>query len=513
VESYMAIPTRRDFLYAAGIALMSPRWAAGRAAGLAAPKASDKLTVACIGVGSQGLRLMLDLLRMPEVQIVAVCDVNRQTSDYLEWGPNELRNKVRLLLQQPGWGASLAGPTAGRDVAQSIVNAFYARNAGKATYNGCASYEDYRELLSKEKDLDAVAVNTPDHWHALIAIAAMRSGKHVYSQKPMAHSVYEARQMATVAQETGRATQVSIFNSQTAESRRVIDMLRGGVIGPVHRVDIWTTRASAFWKQGLRTPVTADPVPAGLNWDMWLGPAPFKPYNHAYLPFIWRAWFDYGCGAIGDMGEYGFDTIVRALDPGPADQVYASSTEQFPDCYPVASTLNYRFPARGGKPAVDLHWYDGGIKPARPAALAPDVDMSVGGEGVLYSGDRGQLFTGYMAQAPRLLSPGGDLAPPLPPLSSPDEPFQPLRPELGPTATSANTAHYLEWIHACQGGPPASANYAFERPIVESLMLGNIAIRTQELLQWDTAAFRLTRGSAQASSLLTPKYRAPWSKS
>jgi predicted dehydrogenase len=503
-EGYMANPTRRQFLYTAGALSVA------RLAG-AVPKASDKLTVACIGVGSQGLRLMMDLLRMPEIQVVAVCDVNRQTSDYLDWGPNELRNKVRALLQDPGWGASLPGPTAGRDVAQSIVNSFYAKNTGKSSYNGCNSYEDFREVLSKEKDLDAVVISTPDHWHAIISIAAMRAGKHVYSQKPMAHSVWEARQMAKVARETGRATSVSIFNAQTADSRRVIDMVRGGAIGQVHRVDIWTTRASAFWKQGLRTPVIADPVPPGLNWDMWRGPAPFRYYNRAYLPFVWRAWFDYGCGAIGDMGEYGFDTIVRALELGPADQVYASSTEQFPDCYPVASRLNYRFPARAGKPAVELHWYDGGIRPERPAGLAPGVDMSVRNEGVLYSGEHGQLMSGYMAETPRLLSASGDLGPALPPLTQPNEPFQPSRPELGPSATAAETTHYMEWINACHGGPPASANYGFEQPIVESLMLGNIAIRTQELLEWNTTDFRLTRGSARASDLLRPQYRAPWS--
>jgi hypothetical protein len=211
--------TRRDFLYASGIStamLMTERWARG----LAAPKPSDKLTVGCIGVGSQGLRVTLDLLRMPEVQVVAVCDVNRQSSDYLDWGPDELRDKVRLLLQQPAWGRSLAGPTAGREVAQSIVNTFYANNRGKSNYHGCASYEDFRELLAKEKDLDAVVVSTPDHWHALIAIAAMRAGKHVYSQKPMAHTVWEARQMAKVAKETGCATQVSIFNSRHGSQRR-----------------------------------------------------------------------------------------------------------------------------------------------------------------------------------------------------------------------------------------------------------------------------------------------------
>jgi hypothetical protein len=213
------------------------------------------------------------------------------------------------------------------------------------------------------------------------------------------------------------------------------------------------------------------------------------------------------------MGEYGFDTIVRSLELGSADQVYASSTELFPDCYPVASTLHYRFPARAGKPAVELNWYDGGIKPERPPALATDVEMSVDGEGIIYTGERGRLLTGYMAQSPRLLSLNGDLAPALPPLTPPKEPFQASRAELGPSATAANTAHYLEWINACHGGPPASANYDFERPIVESLMLGNIAIRTQELLQWDTKAFHLTRGSERASALLTPQYRPPWSAS
>jgi len=204
--------------------------------------------------------------------------------------------------------------------------------------------------------------------------------------------------MAKVASETRRATQVSIFNSQTPESLRIIQMVQSGEIGHVHRVDIWTTRASAFWKQGLNTPTVADQIPAGLNWDLWLGPAPSRPYNHAYLPFVWRAWFDYGCGAIGDMGQYGLDTIVRALDLGPADQVEASSTELFPDCYPVASRLNYRFPERSGKSSIALHWYDGGIKPERPEGLAIDAQMSVDGEGVIYSGEHGKLLCGFMSQ-------------------------------------------------------------------------------------------------------------------
>ena len=251
---------------------------------MAAPRTrpSGKLTVACIGVGAQGLRVLLDLLRLDAVQVVAVCDVNRGSNDYLEWGSGELRGKVRKVLGDPSYGANWTGPMAGREVAQRITNAFYAKETGKANYSGCAAYEDFRELLAREHDLDAVAVSTPDHWHAVIAIAAMRAGKHVYSQKPMAHSVGEARAMERVALETGRATQVSIFNSNRAASRQVHDLLASGVIGPVHSVDIWTRRASAFWKQGLATPTAEDAVPEGLNWDLWLGPAAKRPYTAAF---------------------------------------------------------------------------------------------------------------------------------------------------------------------------------------------------------------------------------------
>ena len=502
--------TRRNFLYgASAVAGLSAIHRLSLESALAAPRgANDKLTVGCIGVGSQGTRVLLDMLRLPEVQIVAVCDVN-QASDCIDWGPNELLGKIRQVLQQPSWGQQFRAP-AGREVAQEIVNTFYGNATGKSNYRGCTAYEDYRELLAKEKDLDAVVVSTPDHWHAIIAIAAMRAGKHVYSQKPMAHSVWEARQMAAVAKETGRATSVSIFNGQTAESVRVIRMIQSGAIGDVGRVDIWTRRASAFWKQGLATPTVADPIPAGLNWDMWLGPAPMRPYSHAYQPFIWRAWYDYGCGAIGDMGEYGLDTVSRALNLSSADRVDASSTELFPDCYPVASTLNYHYPARGNKPAVDLHWYDGGIKPQRPSELPIDASMSIDNEGVLYSGSHGKLLTGFMAESPRLLSASGKLDAPLPPLT-PEVPMDPGHPELGKSASSASRAHYLEWVHACHGGPAASANYLFEAPIVESLMLGNIAIRTQELLEWDADSSSLTRGSERAKALLKPVYRQPWS--
>ena len=507
----MAPSTRRDLLRDLGLTTAALSLAPKTAFGSARTRPSGKLTVACIGVGAQGLRVLLDLLRLDQVQVVAVCDVNRGSNDYLEWGPGELRGKVRKVLGDSSYGANWTGPMAGREVAQGITNAFYAKESGKANYAGCAAYEDFRDLLAHEKDLDAVAVSTPDHWHAVIAIAAMRAGKHVYSQKPMAHSVWEARAMERVAAETGRATQVSIFNSSSLASRQVHELIKSGAIGKVRSVDIWTKRASAFWKQGLPTPAAADPVPESLNWDLWLGPAARRPYSRMYQPFTWRAWYDFGCGALGDMGEYGFDTIMRALDFGIPDRIESSSTEHFTDTYPVASSVHFRFPQTSTRREILLNWYDGGIRPNRPAELAVNAPLSVDGEGVIYTGETGKLLTAFMGQEARLLSPDGSLRAAVPLVTTRDEPYSTSRPEWGGTATSADVSHYVEWIEACRGGKPALASYAFERPIVEALLLGCISVRAQESLEWNAVDARLTHGSALATSLLQSEYRAPWS--
>ncbi len=495
---------------AAALSLNGAEVVATAGASAAVAGANDKLSVACIGVGSQGLRVLLDMLRLPEVQVVAVCDVNRGSSDYLDWGPHELRDKVRTVLGDSGWGGKFAGPAAGREVAQGIVNAFYARERGKTNYRGCAAYEDFRELLAQEKDLDAVIVSTPDHWHAVIAIAAMRAGKHVYSQKPMAHSVWECRAMARVARETGRATQVSIFNSDSAASRQVHELIGSGAIGAVRSIDIWTKRASAFWRQGLATPVEADPIPEGLNWDLWLGPAAMRPFSREYLPFVWRAWYDFGCGALGDMGEYGFDTIARAVGLQAAERIEASTTDRFPECYPVASAVHFEFAKTESRPALELNWYDGGIEPRRPRELAGDAAMGTGGEGVIYTGDGGKLMTAFMGENPRLVAADGKMTMPFGTPVQKAEAFAAARPELGGSASGADAAHYREWIGACRGGPEARANYAYEAPIVESLLLGCIAVRTHEALVWDAEGLRFRHGSDRAAGLLKPAYRAPW---
>ena len=215
-------------------------------------------------------------------------------------------------------------------------------------------------------------------------------------------------------------------------------------------------------------------------------------------------------GAFGDMGEYGFDTLSRAVALQPASRVEASTTDRFPDCYPVASSVHMDFEATNVRPALRINWFDGGIEPARPAELSAVEQIGEGGEGVIYHGDHGKLLTAYMGQNPRILSPNGKVETPYPKESSAQEPFSLAAPQLGGSASGANAAHYLEWVAACQGGPSARANYAFEAPIVETLLLGCIAVRTHETLVWNTGRFAFTQGSALATALLKPEYRAPW---
>ena len=455
---------------------------------------SDKLTLACIGVGAQGTRVMLDFLKQPDVQVVAVADVNRQSSDYSEWGTNELRDKVRALLEDRSWGSQLTGATAGRDPAQQIVEAYYGRHQPSGRYSGCAAYSDFRAVMSENKlGIDGVVVCTPDHWHAPISIMAMKTGKHTYCQKPMTHSVYEARRMADVARASKVATQVAVGNSASEATRLLCEWIWAGAIGPVRRVENWSSRP--FWPQGIDRPDKPDPIPPGLDWDLWLGPAPARPFNHVYLPFVWRGWYDFGAGALGDMGQYSFDTIFRVLKLTAPSAVEASSTKLFSETFPWASMIQWDFPARGDMPPVKLTWYDGGLKPPRPDELEDGVEMGGEHEGLLFIGDHGAIMSGFHGENPRLI------------------PESRMRAFVPPPKTLPRSiGHYREWIEAAKatkGSPAPAANFEFEGPIAEALLLGNVALRTGEKLRWDSANLKVTSAAA-AQPLIGPGYRGDW---
>jgi predicted dehydrogenase len=486
--------SRRTFLGGSATAAafsILPRHVLG-GPGYVAP--SDKLVLACIGVGAQGTRVMMDFLKEPDVRVAAVCDVNRQSSDYSEWGKNELRNKVRKLLGDDDWGSQFTGATAGREIARQIVDAYYAKQSGSGSAGAdCTAYNDFRELLAKEKSLDGVVVCTPDHWHAPVSITAMRAGKHVFCQKPMTHSVYESRRMAAVARETKVTTQVAVGNAASEDTRLLEEWIGAGSIGAVRRVENWSSRP--FWPQGLDRPEEVQPVPEGLDWDMWLGPAPERPFNHVYLPFVWRGWYDFGTGSIGDMGNYSFDTIFRALELTPPAAVEASSTKPYKESFPAASIIRFEFPARGEMPAVNLNWYDAGLKPRRPPELEDGREMGEGHEGLLFIGDRGTIMCGFEGGNPKLI---------------PESRMKAFVPP--PKKLPRSIGHYREWIEAAKGAKivPA-ANFEYESAVVETILLGNVALRAQDKLRWDSASLKIVN-LPSAQPYVNPPYRGDWGK-
>jgi predicted dehydrogenase len=448
------------------------------------------------------------------VQIIAVCDCNEGSKDYIEYGDNALLKAARKLLG-PGyenWGEDLASPGSvqlthefhtslgmgGREPARRLIEAYYGSRKGSASggYKGCNAYKDYRELLAKESGLDAVYVATPDHWHAPISIAAMRKGKHVLCQKPMTHNIGDARRVAAVAREMKVAAAITVNNPSSATSQLIAGWLADGAIGAVREVHNWSSRP--FWPQGIDRPKDVDPIPKGLDWDLWLGPAPERPFNKAYLPFVWRGWYDFGDGSFGDMGCYSFAGVFKILNLTPPVSVESSTSESYDETFPKSSIVYLNFPANGNRPALRMSWYDGGLRPPRPAGLSKaDQRLFEGGEdneGILYVGDKGILVAGFNGTHPRVYP------------ESPKYQAPPAKREHGEGGPAID-----QWLAACKGGPAPVANFERESPVTEAFLLGCIAQRLPgTFLEWDTDNMRIT-SSEKANALVNPPARGEYS--
>lgn len=470
---------------------------------------SDKINMAFVGVGAQGLRVMLRFLREPDVQAVAVCDVNKSGDNYPQWDTHEFCKSVRSLLGvDSGWDwlspdqptelthtLRVTGGVAGREPCQKIVDAYYGTQSRSGTYQGCSAYVDFRELLEKQKDLDAVVVGTTDNLHAAVSAAAMKKGRHVFCQKPLTHTIYEARRIAEIARETGVATQIAVANQASEDTRLLCEWIWAGVIGPVREVVNWSSRP--FWPQGMERPKDAQPVPDGLDWNRWLGPAPERPYNQVYLPFSWRGWTDFGCGALGDMGSYSFDTIFRVLKLEAPVSVEASSTDRYEETYPLASIIHFRFPARGGMPPVKFTWYDGGLKPPLPDELGeappPTGDREADNEGLLFIGDGGKILCRFNGAHPHLI---------------PEARMNSFQPP--PKTLPRSPGNEREWLDACKGSKTKpGGNFEFSGMVTETLLLGNVAIRCDEKLNWDRSNLKITN-SDLAQKFVSPDRRSGW---
>jgi len=438
--------SRRDFMGAAATITaftIVPRYVLG---GSGRNPPSEKLNIASIGAGGMGAS---NTNACKGENIVALCDVDDER-------------------------------------AKDTFNKF--PNAKK--------WKDFRKMLDEQKDIDAVIVATPDHTHTVAAVAAMQRGKHVYVQKPLTRMVWEARMLTEAARKYKVATQMGNQGHSGDGVRLICEWIWDGAIGPVHEVHAWTNRP--IWPQGIDRPKESEPVPDTLDWDLWLGPAPWRPYHSCYLPFKWRGWWDFGGGALADMACHVIDPVFWALKLKYPVSVEACATKVNNETFPLASIVHYEFPAREGMPKVLLHWYDGGMKPPRPDALEPDRKLEQAASNVLFIGEKGVLRCGEYGDSPRLI-----------PETLMKEYKRP--PETLPRIEGGSGGHEKNWIRACKGGEPACSNFDYSGPLTETVVMGNLAIRNLgKKLLWDGENMKVTNDE-KANEYVKPTYREGWS--
>ena len=506
--------SRRDFVgdtakLAAG-AMIVPRVVLG---GTGYRAASARLNIAFVGVGGMGMSNMAQCL---DENIVAICDVD---FSYVE---RSLEGR-----QRPRQGETVPNPAGVRL---------------KDAYTKAAKYTDFRQMLDKQKDIAAVIIATPDHMHATIALAAMSLGKHVYVQKPLAYSVYETRLLAKAAAANPRlATQMGNQGHSMEGSRRINEIVASGVLGKIHEVHVWTDRPVRYWAQGIPRPRNAQAAaaaataaatqtintrpqwnmgtvdravlsamaandhtpPPGMNWDLYLGVAPEIPYHPAYHPFAWRGWIDFGVGAIGDMGAHLIDQPFTALDLGYPTSVVASSSpwgggNANPSTYPMATTVQYQYPAAGKRGPVKLFWYDGGLMPPRPDSLPDDTPMTNPGSdggGGMFVGEKGIMFYETYGNNPRIFP----------------EKTAAAAEKVAKTAPRVVGSHEGNWIAAAKGEATASSPFSQAAPLTETMLLGIVALRAGQgkKILYDGANMTITN-VPEANAFLTRAYRKGW---
>lgn len=430
---------RRHFLKAVGGSAFAFHVVPRHVLGMGYTPPSEKLNIAGIGVGGQGGGVIRD---MAGENIVALCDVD------------------------------------------SVKASGTFKNFPKAEI-----FRDYRVLLDKRRDIDAVMVATPDHMHAPITLAALRAGKHVYVEKPMAHSIEEARVMTRVAKETGLVTQMG-NNGHAGDGLRLTrEWLQAGAIGPVREIHSWSDRPGKWWVQDHDRPSETPPVPPSLDWNLFIGAAPMRPYHKWYHPHDWRGWFDFGTGALGDMAIHNMDPAFYALDLPSPTAVEAKTSPLKAESYPAWTVLRYEFAAKESRPALTLTWHDGGKMPPRPRDLPADVTLV--DNGIYFVGDQGTMVCGGWSGPPTLYP------------ESRRKEFQVPSPSI-----PRSIGHRPEWIKACKDHKPedAKAGFAYSGPFTEALLVGNLALRLQKRIEWDAAGMKATN-APEAETLIHKRYR------
>ena len=472
---------------------------------------SEKITLAYIGCGTQGIREMLGMLNLPDLQIVAVCDPVKDGHEYVDWSKNGHRASIAEALGKPDWRRGAPGIPGGRDVAKEIIETCYAKQRASEKSSGCASYADFRELLAKEKDVNAVKVMTPDHLHATVAIAAMKQGKHVMVHKPLANRLQEARWVI----DTARATKVATHFLPASDGEQIRALkawIDDGAIGKLREIHNWSNRP--MWPQYPKIPTDTPPVPEGFDWTLWLGPSLDRPYHPHYTHAVFRGWYEFGGGALADMGHYSLWPVFRLFD---LDAPLAVESRPSHLCalngnvavtlkndysFPAACTIRFQFAAKGGRPALDLFWYDGSMKPPTPEELTED-GKELEPEGMMFVGDRGKILAGFRGENARII---------------PEARMREYRtaknlPEAAPRQRGQNRGRGGStelWLAACKGGKPTYGDFLSAGPISDAFNLGAVSLRLGgRRLLFDAATMKVTN-APEANKCLVREYRKGW---
>jgi hypothetical protein len=462
---------------------------------------NDKINLAYIGCGTQGLREMCELITNPALQIVTVCDPNKFTTDYVDWSLEGIRNGIREVLEDPEWGKNLDGIPGGRDIGKELVEKYYALKQPSGTYKGCTSYADFRELLEKEKDIDAVKIMTPDHLHGTISIAAMKKKKHVVIHKPIANRVYEARLVIETAKKTGVVTHLLAYSRRTGNDL-ALDWIRRGAIGTLREIHNWTNRP--VWPQWQANPTDTPPVPEGFEWDLWLGCVPDRPYHPNYTHAVFRGWYDFGGGSIADMGNYSLWPLFLTFGintPPISAEGYGTTTCTIKNhvsigvrndvAFPLSSMIRFKFPAQKELGPFDLYWYDGGMKPARPDELEANKELPR--EGMMFVGDKGKILANFHCDKPRII---------------PETKFFEF---LGSKDIPPDTTERTEntWLDAFKSGQQSQGSFLLAGPVTETILLGGVALRSGKKIEWDAEKMKITN-LPDLNKLLYREYRPGW---
>lgn len=492
---------RRKFLESTAAASVAftiiPRHVLG-GRGYVAP--SDKLPVAYIGCGTQGMREMVELISNPKLQIVAVCDCNKLTTNYVDWSPTGIRDSIRKALGDSSWGASFDGIPGGRDIGQDFVEKYYAKNRSSEKFK-IASYADFRELLNKENNFDAVKIMTPDHHHATMAIAAMKKGKHVVIHKPVGNRMHEARLSIETAKQTGVSTHLLAW-AKIAGDDVAKKMIQDGAIGTLKEIHNWSNRP--VWPQWTQNPTETMPIPDGFDWQLWLGPVPDRPYHINYTNCVFRGWYDFGGGSIADMGHYSLWPLFLTLGintPPLSAEAYGTTTCEIINhvsrghvndvAFPYSCMIRFKFSKQETLPPFDLIWYDGGMRPPVPEGF--DAAPALPREGMMFVGDKGTIVAGFRCETPQLI-----------PKSKMDSYLNGRQ-----LAKEQNDRNDDVWIDAFLNKTQSPGSFLNATAVTETILLGAVALRAGRKVEWDSANMKVTNFS-DANKYLVREYRKGW---